>query len=232
MIKRAGAVVFAAAVLSATPSFAATISSNFSTNDEGWQVGDINSNTSATSVGAPTYNAAGGNPGGYIATTDAATIIAFLAPSSYLGNQSSFYGGSLNFSLVDTVPADGVAYPAVVIYSGGQSIAYSQGFPGTTFTNFSVPLTQSGWYFYQGGESTSGGPVSQAQFQSIIGNISALAIEADWHTGDDLTGLDTVSLNSGVVAGVPEPATWGMMLLGFAGLGFAFRQSRRKVSFA
>jgi hypothetical protein len=32
--------------------------------------------------------------------------------------------------------------------------------------------------------------------------------------------------------GVPEPATWGMMLLGFVGLGFAFRQSRRKVSFA
>jgi hypothetical protein len=31
---------------------------------------------------------------------------------------------------------------------------------------------------------------------------------------------------------VPEPATWGMMLLGFIGLGFAFRQSRRKVSFA
>jgi hypothetical protein len=32
--------------------------------------------------------------------------------------------------------------------------------------------------------------------------------------------------------GVPEPSTWAMMLLGFAGLGFAFRQSRRKVSFA
>jgi cholinesterase len=31
---------------------------------------------------------------------------------------------------------------------------------------------------------------------------------------------------------VPEPATWGMMLLGFVGLGFAFRRSRRKVSFA
>ena len=37
---------------------------------------------------------------------------------------------------------------------------------------------------------------------------------------------------STLVAGVPEPATWGMMLLGFAGLGFAFRQTRRKVSFA
>ena len=31
---------------------------------------------------------------------------------------------------------------------------------------------------------------------------------------------------------VPEPSTWAMMLLGFAGLGFVFRQSRRKVSFA
>jgi PEP-CTERM motif len=32
--------------------------------------------------------------------------------------------------------------------------------------------------------------------------------------------------------GVPEPSTWAMMLIGFAGLGFAFRRSRRKVSFA
>jgi len=31
---------------------------------------------------------------------------------------------------------------------------------------------------------------------------------------------------------VPEPGTWAMILLGFVGLGFAFRQSRRKVSFA
>jgi hypothetical protein len=34
------------------------------------------------------------------------------------------------------------------------------------------------------------------------------------------------------VAGVPEPSTWVMMLLGFAGLGFAFRQSQRDVSMA
>jgi hypothetical protein len=31
---------------------------------------------------------------------------------------------------------------------------------------------------------------------------------------------------------VPEPATWGMMLLGFIGLTFAFKNKRRKVSFA
>jgi hypothetical protein len=36
----------------------------------------------------------------------------------------------------------------------------------------------------------------------------------------------------GVSSAVPEPSTWAMMLIGFAGLCFAFRQSRRKVSFA
>ena len=35
-----------------------------------------------------------------------------------------------------------------------------------------------------------------------------------------------------ITVGVPEPSTWAMMLLGFAGLGFAFRQSRRTVRFA
>jgi hypothetical protein len=35
-----------------------------------------------------------------------------------------------------------------------------------------------------------------------------------------------------IVAGVPEPSTWVMMLIGFLGLGFAFRRSRRKASIA
>jgi hypothetical protein len=34
------------------------------------------------------------------------------------------------------------------------------------------------------------------------------------------------------VAAVPEPATWGMMLLGFVGLFFAFRSRRRMVGWA
>jgi hypothetical protein len=34
------------------------------------------------------------------------------------------------------------------------------------------------------------------------------------------------------VAAVPEPATWGMLLLGFIGLGFAFRNKRRMFAVA
>jgi PEP-CTERM motif len=48
-----------------------------------------------------------------------------------------------------------------------------------------------------------------------------------------LSGINFYSVASAVpTSAVPEPSTWAMMLLGFAGLGFAFRQSRRKVSFA
>ena len=49
----------------------------------------------------------------------------------------------------------------------------------------------------------------------------------------DLNATNNTAVNFDIAApGVPEPATWGMMLLGFVGLGFAFRQSRRKVAFA
>jgi hypothetical protein len=43
-----------------------------------------------------------------------------------------------------------------------------------------------------------------------------------------LSGINFFSL----AAAVPEASTWALMLVGFLGLGFAFRQSRRKVSFA
>jgi hypothetical protein len=57
-----------------------------------------------------------------------------------------------------------------------------------------------------------------------------------WHNNlPNLLGILETAVICDVVdsvPGVPEPSTWAMMLLGFVGLGFAFRQSRRKVSFA
>jgi hypothetical protein len=51
--------------------------------------------------------------------------------------------------------------------------------------------------------------------------------------GTDVFSLEeAVSLNN-IVVGVPEPSTWAMMLLGFAGLGFAaYRKSRTKTTLA
>jgi hypothetical protein len=53
--------------------------------------------------------------------------------------------------------------------------------------------------------------------------------------GANGTGSGVMLSNTQFLSGapaVPEPSTWAMMLLGLVGLGFAFRQSRRKVSFA
>jgi hypothetical protein len=97
----------------------------------------------------------------------------------------------------------------------------------------------------------SGGSGSMPVHFNLSGTTNAAIVLAAW-TGP---GVNFVSLNLGggavgdtiqsggspligtftfdytPTAAVPEPSTWAMMLLGFAGLGFAFRQSRRKLSF-
>jgi hypothetical protein len=65
-------------------------------------------------------------------------------------------------------------------------------------------------------------------------------LDPDWlRVGGDIVGptpatAPTFNLTFSLtgVSGVPEPSTWAMMLIGFLGLGFAFRQSRRGVEMA
>jgi hypothetical protein len=64
---------------------------------------------------------------------------------------------------------------------------------------------------------------------SGFGPNATVLFHANWNGASD--GGESFFLVSATSA-VPEPSTWGMMLLGFVGLGFAFRQTRRKVSFA
>jgi hypothetical protein len=50
---------------------------------------------------------------------------------------------------------------------------------------------------------------------------------------DSFMSFSNFTVSGSLVSGaVPEPSTWAMTLLGFVGLGFAFRRSRRKVAFA
>jgi hypothetical protein len=59
-------------------------------------------------------------------------------------------------------------------------------------------------------------------------DITAFVTGLTFMTDGNFTGtMQAIAVNA-----VPEPSTWALMLLGFLGLGFAFRQSPRKVSFA
>jgi PEP-CTERM motif-containing protein len=113
--------------------------------------------------------------------------------------------------------------------------------PGT-FTSSPVATAQDGFGTFKQGivnSATGGTTLSFTVAAETIGNLilstippgDTVALFAADVAGGGGTG-NTGNIGGGVVAGVPEPATWGMMLLGFVGLGIAFRQSRRKVSFA
>jgi hypothetical protein len=96
----------------------------------------------------------------------------------------------------------------------------------------------------------SGGDQGYLLFQVNFGSGAQYTCEATANTGVCAQGASVVPqtisnasaqfaaetgnqiIGTAAVAGVPEPSTWAMMLLGFAGLGFAFRQSRRRETFA
>jgi hypothetical protein len=113
--------------------------------------------------------------------------------------------------------------------------------PGT-FTSSPVATMQDGFGTFKQGirtDATGGTTLSFTVAAETIGNLivstapppNNLSLFAADVAGGGGTG-NTGNIGGGVVAGVPEPSTWGMMLIGFVGLGFAFRQSRRKVLFA
>jgi probable HAF family extracellular repeat protein len=52
------------------------------------------------------------------------------------------------------------------------------------------------------------------------------------YSGGVYVGINHPSAILASISAVPEPSTWAMMLIGFAGLSFVFRQSRRKIALA
>ncbi len=70
-----------------------------------------------------------------------------------------------------------------------------------------------------GQSETFGGTVSL-----LAGDTLTFAVNNDGKYNFDLTGL-TATIRSSI----PEPSTWAMMLLGFAGLGFAgYRRAKSR----
>jgi hypothetical protein len=161
--------------------------------------------TLSTSVLAPSFMAANSvQPGGI-----------HPLPGQTTGGNGPVTGQEVQFSVVFTtpfdLPADHYFFVPQVQVAGGDFLWLSSVRPivppGTPFS-----------------------PDLQAWTRNAM-------LDPDWlRVGTDIVGgnpAPTFNLAFTLQgSAVPEPSTWAMMLLGFAGLGFAFRQSRRKVSFA
>jgi hypothetical protein len=152
-------------------------------------------------------------------------------------------GGAISTALnsaysSDPGPYDGVedTYFGVINNSGSQISSFNLSAPGIGgFDGDGIGLyaaigsnatdTSSGKY---------GGP--NAFFtNNLINSLTVNFINAiPGNGGTDVFSLEEkVSLNNIVVTpGVPEPSTWAMMLLGFAGLGFAALRRNKKTGSA
>jgi hypothetical protein len=107
-------------------------------------------------------------------------------------------------------------------------------------SSFSVSGQTAGWSVVETTTINGSLLASTPVFTGVSDSASSInaAFAGTTFTADEHYTIMSVgegSFNGGIdiaVAAVPEPATWGMMLLGFVGLAFMFRQKRRKVSFA
>jgi hypothetical protein len=107
-------------------------------------------------------------------------------------------------------------------------------------SSFSVSGQTAGWSVVET-TTINGLPLANTPlFTGVSDSASSIntAFAGTVFTADEhylITSVGEGSFNGGIdiaVAAVPEPATWGMMLLGFVGLTFAFRKQRRKLSVA
>ena len=205
--------LIAVALFAGTSAVWADTTSTFDVGDDGWRmIGD-----STTSV--PTFKTDGGN--GYINGTDQTVggVWYWLAPTKFNGDNSAYQ--TLSFDL--RMRGSGPLFESsdVILEGAGTSLHYDFAMvpANTSWTSYSVALNETaGWRF----GSLSGAFATQAQILSVLGNTSSLRIRGEFITGSDNGDLDNV-----IMAAVPEPETYAMMLAGLGLLGAVAR--RRKV---
>jgi hypothetical protein len=135
---------------------------------------------------------------GVITTADAGS------PSTVTGITGTLYDSDVGAGPFDITGLTG--------YAGADNLVYPAAAPFVDFGGLSFTTDLGGSFNFGLGGS---GPLGLILNSSVF-NPGGYPVSAP--------GSVNIALN---VAAVPEPATWAMMLVGFAGLGAAVRASRR-----
>jgi hypothetical protein len=193
-------------VATAGAAHGATISSDFSTNTDGW-----------THTGASVFQqqASGGNPGGFLYVDNSEGAVTYLfAPAKFLGDLRAFDGGVLSFDGIQ-LGNGGTPWQSFEDYG---HITFSG--PGGSATLDLLPAPgQPGtsWTTYQAAFSAASFGVTQSQWDAILANVTSVQLSVESLFGLEIEGIDNISL-------VPEP-TLGL-LLGVGGLALLGRRRR------
>ena len=171
-------------------------SSTFDAGSDGWAV---------VADGTLTYQAAGGNPGGYIRITDTGGGIATLvvAPGKFDGDWRAYDGAAtLQLDIQHTLGA-GSGHPIVIISGPGGSATYTMGGAvPTSWGTVTIPIDEGAW------------TVNSGSWNAILADIDDVTVNVDISDSDD-TDLDNVILtsNAGVVVRAVN-GTMGTVLFG------------------
>lgn len=197
-------------VAATAPVAAAPVLSSFDADADGWTATSfadtptIFTSPPLASGIAPSFIAAGGDPGGYIRIADPdGGWTYFVAPGKLLGDQSDKLGGALTFSLQQTINGGTlIGTPGtVVLRSGSRVLVHDAGTvpaEAPDWTAYGVALSAAFWR-----EIGSSNPVDDALLALTLSNLDGLFISAEFVTPIvETNGLDSVKL----IAPVPLPA--------------------------
>ncbi len=195
------AIAAAAAVLSAAPASAAT-NTGFEFGLAGWTANGNGGTTTAASVGNNTLAPTQGKSLGYIGSGLGAGVYSTLEQSFAL-QAGDVLTGNAAFMAGDYLPFDDDAYLSIGGNVLGTASVATVGDYGTT-----------GWLNFSFVAPTAGSYLLQLGVRNVLDNAAP-----------SYALLDNVRVN-GALAGVPEPATWALMILGFGAVGGAMRRRR------
>lgn len=173
----------------------ADISSTFDANIDGWAVVDMldSGGPYDPPIGyyTPSWVSAGGNPGGYLSESDPSSYaFAFSAPSKFLGDKSSYYGGMLSFSFRCT--QSNWTKDNVVIFIGGNKLIVSEiAIPSMNWSNRTIKLVESNFRY----NNKNGAVVTGNDFRSVLSSLTAIRISGEYgNTPYETTEIDSVSM--------------------------------------
>ena len=182
---------------------AQVITSDFTSGTDGWQGIDVQGPAYDLVTGGPyalELQAAGGNPGGRVGTTDTdSTLFCFSAPPVFLGNRLGWYDGTLRYQMrfnSGNMSPGSPLHPDVILIGGGLTLVADAGLDPASQTDtwvpFGVTLNEANWHL-----NTMGGlPPTTSQFQAALSNITSIYIRGDFFAELDRAWLDNVVMES------------------------------------
>lgn len=180
--------------------------STFDTDNEAWGADGDPVSTIAVWI------ATNGLPGGHIRVTDGATggVWYFVAPARFRGNKCGAYDRMLRFDQFTSDTTNQIFannIPDVEISGPALQLAFDlPDNPGLEWTHYEILLREdAGWRI-----GSANGPIpTEAQFRSVLANITSIRIKGEYRSSADFGGLDNFVLENNFAFDLDEDNSSG-----------------------